>query len=298
MTRQLRDPRRPARPEPHPAELERTALVLDYMPTGYYADPHREHRETPIAQVVGTRRLTLADGVPLEEVDLLEEVTLAREVPRTVVLPPSPRSPRPRRVTALLACLPGADRRIYCLPLDYRDKELVEILRMDLEAADPRIIVLDRPEALKSVAQEKNLPEKIVVVPRRPLRYDELSDLAKRNLEEAITRIIKKREFDFVTFFNIAQPINIRLHSLALLKGVGKRTLMSLLRIRSQKPFRSLEEIKKVLKTDPVEALTEKILEEIKGEAKYYLFIKPPTPDAPFLDYFDRIEKERVRFRR
>lgn len=296
MTRQAREHGRPGRPEPHPAELERTALVLDYMPTGYYADPHREHRETPIAQVVGTRRFTLADGIPLEEVDLLEEVTLAREVPRTVLLPPSPRTPRPRKYTALLACLPGADKRIYCLPLEYKDKELVDLLRMDLEAADPRIIVLDRLEALKSVAQEKGLPEKIVVIPRRPLRYEELSDLAKRNLEEAVARIIRKREADFVTFFNIAQPINIRLHSLSLLKGVGKRTLMTLLRARSQRPFKSFEDVKKVLKTDPVEALTEKILEEIRGEAKYYLFIKPRSPEPPFLNYLEKIE--RARFKR
>lgn len=293
MTRQAREHGRPGRPEPHPAELERTALVLDYMPTGYYADPHREHRETPIAQVVGTRRFTLADGIPLEEVDLLEEVTLAREVPRTVLLPPSPRTPRPRKYTGLLACLPGADKRIYCLPLEYRDKELVDLLRMDLEAADPRIIVLDRLEALKSVAQEKGLPEKIVVIPRRPLRYEELSDLAKRNLEEAVARIIRKREADFVTFFNIAQPINIRLHSLSLLKGVGKRTLMTLLKARSQRPFKSFEDVKKVLKADPVEALTEKILEEIRGEAKYYLFIKPPSPEPPFLNYLEKIERAR-----
>lgn len=298
MTRQLRDPRRHGRPEPHPAELERTGLVLDYIPGGYYGDPHREHRDTTIAQVVGVRRLTLVDGIPLEEVDLLEEVTLAREVPRTLVLPPSGVHPRPRRVTALLACLPGADRRIYCLPLRYKDRELVEILRMDLEAADPRIIVLDKPEALKSVAVEKKLPEKIVVVPRRSLGYEELSDLAKRNLEEAVARIIKAREGDFVAFFNIAQPINIRLHSLALLKGVGRRTLMSLLRARSQRPFKSLDDVKRVLKADPVEALAEKILEEIRGEAKYYLFVKPKKAEAPFLDYFERIERERARFRR
>ncbi|MCE4601315.1 MAG: DUF655 domain-containing protein [Desulfurococcales archaeon] len=295
MTRQFRDPRRQARPEPHPAELEKTAIVLDYMPSGYYADPHREHREVPIAQAVGIRRFTLVDGIPLEEVDLMETVTLAREVPRTVVIPPGPRSSRPRRVTALLACLPGADKRIYCLPLQYKDRELVDILRMDLEAADPRIIVLDRLEALKSVASERGLPEKILVVPRKPLRFEDLSDLAKRNLEEAIARIIELREKDFVEFFNIAQPINIRLHSLALLKGVGKRTLLNFLKIRGQKRFKSFSEVKKALKTDPIEALRDKILEEIRGEAKYYLFIKPEKPDAPFLDYLDRIEKTRSR---
>ncbi len=293
MTRYPREQVKRPKPEPHPAELERKAVILDYIPQGYYADPHREHRDKPIAQAIGFGRLTLLDGIPIREVDLFEEVTLAREVPRTVAIPPTPSNPRPRRVTALLGCIPGVDKRIYCLPLDYHDKDLVEALRIDLETVDPRIIVLDRPEALESVAKEKGLPEKIIVVPRRPLRFDELSDLAKRNLEEAITRIILSRESDFVEFFNIAQPINIRLHSLALLKGVGKKTLINFLRIRAQKKFTKLDEVKKILKTDPVEALKEKILEELRGEAKYYFFIKPPSQTAPFLDYFERIERSR-----
>jgi len=199
----------------------------------------------------------------------------------------------PRRITALLGCLPGTDKRIYCLPLNYRDKDLVEALRIDLESTDPRIIVLDKPIALSSVATEKGLPEKIIVVPRRPLRYEDLSDLARRNLEEAVARILRAREKDFVEFFNIAQPINIRIHALALLRGVGKKTLIHFLKLRAQKKFNSYSDVKKVLKTDPIEALRDKILEELRGEAKYYLFIKPRSPDAPFLDYLSRIERAR-----
>ncbi len=294
MTKRPRETRKPQRPpEPHPADLEKTALVLDYMPSGYYADPHREHRDKPIAQAVGTRRFTLVDGIPLEEVDLLEEVTLAREIPRTVVVPEYVRSARGRRYTiqVLLACMLGKDRRIYCLPVGVSDKEIIEVIRMDIESSDPRVIVLDRLEALKSVAAEKGLPEKILVVPRRPLSYEELSDLAKRNLEEAVARIVRMREDLFVEFFNEAQPINIRLHSLSLLRGIGKRTLMQLLKARQKKRFTSFEDVKKVIKSDPVEALAEKILEEIRGEAKYYLFVRPRKPGEPFLNYLERLER-------
>ena len=289
--RRPRTERRGHRPEPHPADLERQAVILDYMPTGYHRDPHREHREKPVAQAIGVRRFTLIDGIAVEDVDLLEDVALARELVRTIVLPPDPATRMIRRATVIIACMAGKDRRIYCLPVDPLTDEVVEVLRMDMEKADPHLIVLDRLEALKSVARERGLPEKILAVPRRPLRYEELSDLARRNLEEAIAKIVRMREEVFVEFFNIAEPINIRLHSLSLLKGIGKKTLLQLLRARQQRPFQSFEDIRKILKTDPVPAIVDKILEEIRGEAKYYLFVKPPKPGEPYLGYLERIER-------
>ncbi len=293
MRRPRPEPRRPhrPRPEPHPADVEGAAVVLDYMPFGYHRDPHREHREKPVAQAIGVRRFTLLDGLAVEEVELLEEVSLARELIRTVVLPPDPVTRRIRRTTVYVACMAGVDRRIYCIPVDPFDEEIVESLRLDLEKADPNVIVLDRMEAMRSVAREKGLPEKFIVVPRKPLRYEDLSDLAKRNLEEAVAKIVRMRERIFVEFFNIAEPINIRLHSLSLLKGVGKRTLLQILRARQARRFQSFEDVKRVIKADPVAMLVDKILEEIRGEAKYYLFVRPPRPGEPYLGYLERIER-------
>jgi len=285
--------RRPGRgrPEKHPADLEGAGVVLDYFPQGFYADPHREHRDKPVAQAIGYRRFTLLDGVVLDEVDLLEDVALSRETFRTLVVPVDPVSGRVRRVTVMLACMIGIDKRVYCLPVQPNTRDIIEYVRQDLEGTDPRLIVLDRPEALRSVAAEKGLPEKILVVPRRTLRYDELSDLAKKNLEEAVAKIVRAREREFVEFFNIAMPINIRLHSLSLLKGIGKRVLMQIVRTRETRRFQSFDDIKRIIKSDPVEALVDKILEELRGEAKYYLFVKPPSPDAPFLNYLEKVEK-------
>jgi len=294
------EPRRPGkgRPEKHPADVEKAGVVLDYFPQGFYADPHREHKDKPVAQAIGYRRFTLLDGVVLDEVDLLEDVSLSREAFRTLVVPLDPISGRVRRVTVMLACMVGIDRRIYCLPVQPNSREIIEYVRQDLEGTDPRLIVLDRPEALKSVAREKGLPEKIIVVPRRTLRYDELSDLAKKNLEEAIAKIVRAREREFVEFFNIATPINIRLHSLSLLKGIGRKVLIQIIRAREAKRFQSFDDIRRIIKADPVEALVDKILEEIRGEARYYLFVKPPTPDAPFLNYLERVEKSLAQQRR
>ncbi len=273
----------------HPAR-EVTAIVLDYFPEGYYADPHKEHRNKPVAQALGLRSFLLLDGIPLEPVDSLEYVSLAREIERTL---PVPGPGRVREKTFKLACMPGADKNIYCLPLNVRDPALVRLLAETIESENPKVTVVTDLRALKSVAAERGLPDKILVVPRRPLTFNDLSDYAKSVLEEAVKKVIRDNEDVFVEFFNIAEPINIRLHSLNLLKGIGRRTLLQLI---EKRPFKSLAEVKKIIRTDPVESLAEKILEEIRGEAKYYLFVRPPPGvEAPFFNYYEEARKRAKR---
>jgi putative nucleotide binding protein len=290
----MRRPRPPERREyrrqqpPHPA-TEVEAIILDYMPKGYYADPHREHRNGPVAQALGLRSFLLLDGIPLEPVEPLEYVTLAREVVRSVPVPDA--GGRPRLVRVSLACIPGATKNIYCYPFTTRNPAVVRAVIETVEAEDPRVMVLTDLEALKSVARERGLPEKILVVPRTPITYNDLSDFAKENLRDAVRKVLRDHEDLFVEFFNIAEPINIRLHSLSLLKGVGKKTLIQLLREREKRPFKSYEEVRKIIKTDPVESLEEKILEEIRGEAKYYLFVPPPDSREPFLNYLEKMRR-------
>ncbi len=286
-----REPRREHVKPPaigHPAR-EGKAIVLDYMPRGYYDDPHREHREAPVAQALGVRTLLLLDGTPLEPVEPLEYVALAREIQRSI--PAAELNRRPPMVRVSLACIPGRDRNVYCYPYNVREPSIIRAVVETVEAEDPRVVVLTDIRGLKSVAKEKGLPEKILVVPRTPITYKDLSDFARRGLEDAVRAIIRDHEEVFVEFFNIAEPINIRLHSLSLLKGIGKRTLVALLRARDRKRFQSLEEIKRIIKADPVDSLVDKILEEIRGEAKYYLFVPPPRPDVPYLRYLELARK-------
>lgn len=272
----------------HPAS-EVEAIILDYMPRGYYDDPHREHRESPVAQALGLRSFMLLDGTPLEPVEPLEYVTLAREIIRNIVVPGVGGRPVTKRVH--LACMPGKDKNIYCYPYNVKDPQTMRLVVETVEAEDPRVIVLTDIKGLKSVARERGLPEKILVVPRTPISYKDLSDFARGILEEAVRKVIRDKEELFVEFFNIAEPINIRLHSLNLLRGIGKRTLLQLLRAREKKPFRRFEEIRRIIKYDPVDSLADKILEEIRGEAKYYLFVRPERGDAPFLGYLDRMRR-------
>ncbi len=108
------------------------------------------------------------------------------------------------------------------------------------------------------------------------IEYEDLSPYARTKLEEVIPEILKRNEDVFVEFFNTAGPINIRFHTLELLPGIGKKTLMKILEARSREPFKSFEDIKERVKIDPVKALTERILKELRGEDRYYLFVRPP----------------------
>ncbi|MFZ8794200.1 MAG: DUF655 domain-containing protein [Acidilobaceae archaeon] len=275
----------------HPAAIEVEGVILDYMPQGSYNDPHKEHKDRPIAQAIGVRRFTLIDGIPLSDVEIFQRVTLARSVLRTIPQPADVKGQRFKKVTVLLACLPGPEKMVYCYPMTPLDKWSMDSLKSVIQEEGGWSLLVDSPLDLSRIAEEKGLPPTILVVPPIPLKYEDLTDIAKSNLLEAVKMIVKSDEPIYVEFFNIADAVNIRLHVLELFKGVGKKTLTNFLERRKQKPFESFEEIKKVLKIDPVEAIAEKIVEEIRGEAKYYVFIEPSDPQAQYLGYLDKIKR-------
>ncbi|MEM1873144.1 MAG: DUF655 domain-containing protein [Acidilobaceae archaeon] len=275
----------------HVAALEREAVILDYSPSGIESDPHKEHKGKPVAQAVGVRRFTLVDGIPLSDVEVFERVTLAREVTRLLTQPVDVRGTRFRKVNVVLACLPGPEKTSYCYSLTELDSWTEDLLREAIQSEGGWALLVDSPTELSRIASERGLPEKILVVPQKPLSYAELTDIAKENLVEAVKRVIQADERTFVEFFNVAEPINIRLHTLDLFSGIGKKTVQSLLEKRAQKPFETFEEVKKIIKADPVELLAGKIVEEIRGEAKYYLFVEPSDYSAPFLDYIEKMRR-------
>lgn len=119
--------------------------------------------------------------------------------------------------------------------------------------------------------------EKISVVKGR-ISYDQLTSLAKDNLPQAIRKIVEEQKERFLNFFNKAGPITIRLHSLELLPGIGKKQLIKILDEREKEPFKSFEDLKKRVKLlgDPIDMIVNRIIQEIKGDCKYYLFVRPP----------------------
>ena len=140
--------------------------------------------------------------------------------------------------------------------------------------------------------KHRELRDKVEYVWGEPLTYDDLTGVAKSYLPEALKEIILRKEKVFVAFFNIAAPLTIKLHSLELLPSIGKKTMWIILEERSKKPFTSFEDIKNRCKIpNPVEIVVNRILNELKGVERYYLFLDPPTgvDNAIILGYLHRI---------
>ncbi len=95
--------------------------------------------------------------------------------------------------------------------------------------------------------------------------------------------MVEQREKEFVDFFNKAGPITIRQHSLELLPGVGKKHMFDILDEREKKNFESFKEISERinLMPDPKRVIVDRILEELQGNCKYYLFVKNPKIKRP-----------------
>jgi putative nucleotide binding protein len=130
---------------------------------------------------------------------------------------------------------------------------------------------------LEKVYIGKETREKIEIIKRR-INFNELTANALTELENAIEKIISEEPQKFIDFFNNAKPISLRLHQIELLPGIGKKHLKDFLDEREKKPFESLEEIQKrvQLMPNPKKTLVKRIIQELKGEDKYYLFVRPP----------------------
>jgi putative nucleotide binding protein len=110
----------------------------------------------------------------------------------------------------------------------------------------------------------------------RRIRYDDLQPQGRENLRIVVRKIVEQKQEFFIKWINTAGPITLKLHSLELLRGVGKKKVQELLDERRKKPFSSYEEVKQRTGIDLVDLLTDRILKEIAGEDPYYLFATPP----------------------
>jgi putative nucleotide binding protein len=110
------------------------------------------------------------------------------------------------------------------------------------------------------------------------LTFDRLTATARNELKSLLDEIVKADEARYVEFFNKAGPISVRTHSLELLPNIGKKHMMDMLDERDKKPFESFKEITERIKLmpDPHRVIIERIMEELQGDSKYYIFVKAP----------------------
>nr|WP_291765514.1 DUF655 domain-containing protein [Caldivirga sp. UBA161] len=112
----------------------------------------------------------------------------------------------------------------------------------------------------------------------RRLKYDELTPQAKQELEAIVEKIIKAREKFFIDWINKAGPLTLKLHSLELLKGIGKKTLNQVLEERVKKPFESFDDFKNRIGINVQRLIIERVIRELQGNEQYYVFTAPPPP--------------------
>ncbi len=108
------------------------------------------------------------------------------------------------------------------------------------------------------------------------LYYNRLTSTAKAELEHATQTIIEEEEKRFVDFFNKAQPLSMRMHSIELIPGIGKKVMWEIIEKREEKKFESFEEMYERIEhlPDLKKAITKRILLELEGNEKHKLFVK------------------------
>ena len=107
------------------------------------------------------------------------------------------------------------------------------------------------------------------------ISIEKLTQTGRAELEHAVEQIVNENEQKFVDFFNKAQPLSTRMHTLELLPGLGKKHMWEIVEERRGEPFTTFESIKKRVKLmpNPQKALVKRILQELEGKEKHYLFV-------------------------
>ena len=104
---------------------------------------------------------------------------------------------------------------------------------------------------------------------------DKLTGTARSNLPHVLEQVIMNDQARFISFFNRAQPLTMRMHQLELIPGMGKKHMWEVLEARKTKPFENFEDLKNRVKLlpDPVQAVVKRIISELEGKEKHKIFV-------------------------
>lgn len=113
---------------------------------------------------------------------------------------------------------------------------------------------------------------------KRRITVNDLTNTGHNSLEEAVVTIINKNEKRFVSFFNKAQPITNRIHSLQLIPGIGKKLMWEILQSRKSMPFVSFSDIEERVKISDIrKMILNRIMQELEEDEKHRLFTATPN---------------------
>jgi len=106
------------------------------------------------------------------------------------------------------------------------------------------------------------------------LPREKITESAKQQLEEFVSKVVKERETQFVEFFNKAEAINKRIHQIELLPGLGKKHMQEIIKQREEKLFKDFGDMKKRIQNFPYpeKAIEKRIIQELTTMERYHLF--------------------------
>ena len=107
------------------------------------------------------------------------------------------------------------------------------------------------------------------------LDYQQISGSSQSELDNVVKTIVTENEERFVNYINNAQPLTPRRHSLELIPGIGKTYLKLLIEEINKQKFLNYQDLEeRAGLKEPVIHLSKRIIEEIKGETQFKLFVK------------------------
>lgn len=163
----------------------------------------------------------------------------------------------------------------YGYPLEKERIPIIQAIGVDyftlLELVPKKDVKIDIKEKLY-IGEGRR--EKVYYI-KGKLDPEKLTETAKLNLKDVVHELLTQRPEIIVNFFNNAQAINKRLHSIELLPGFGKKHTLDIIKAREEKPFESIEDLKKRVKNlpDPFKAVEKRIIEECTQKEKYRFFV-------------------------
>jgi len=117
--------------------------------------------------------------------------------------------------------------------------------------------------------------EKIEVIVGR-VNYSKLTATARSELNHVLLELVKNNRPKFVEFFNKAGPLSMRMHSIELIPGIGKKVMWDIVEERKDKPFESFEDMHSRVEHLPEleTAIVKRIVVELEGKDKHNLFTR------------------------
>ena len=132
------------------------------------------------------------------------------------------------------------------------------------------------------------------------VNYEDLTPTAHGELPYVIQEIVKADPKRFVRFFNEASAISTRFHTLELLPGLGKKTMMEILDQRKKQPFKDFDDLRERVEVvrSPEKLVAKRIeLELTDPEQKYRIFTRAPMSKEQGRSHHHYHDRDRRHYR-